>query len=155
MIVGRSVVRRFGKLVSKVEDKAISRMKEGRIRSETVVTDTYFAEMENVFDEFGRVDDSNVRFEAWWIRPKPEEKKFGADFCGVLNVRSPEFEHRKGFLCQAKMNGNGISKVSPFLGLFPVHVADDVHAKELKSQAGKMLAVTPDSFVIVYAETGL
>jgi len=36
------------------------------------------------------------------------EHRFGADFCGVLDIRFRNFEQSKGFLSQAKREGHGI-----------------------------------------------
>jgi len=154
MIVGGAIVKRFGKLISEAERRTIERIREGRMRAETSITDTFLADVEMVFKEKGETEDMTVSFKAWWLPPKPEERDFGADFCGVLSVRSSQLSYTKGFLAQAKMSNQGISCKSSFRGLFPVSITDGVESRRLKGQIDKMLAVTPDSFVVVYSSDG-
>src|SRR5262249_25053698 len=65
--------------------------------------------------------------------PDTQEKKYGADFVGVLDVDLPEFKVKKGFLAQAKLLNSGLMSAREF--------------RRLVSQCEKMLALSPASFV--------
>jgi hypothetical protein len=66
-----------------------------------------------------------------------QEKKYGADFMGVLSVDLPDFRVEKGFLAQAKID-------TPRLDL-----------KSLHSQCERMLSLSPESFVFLYSREGV
>jgi hypothetical protein len=70
--------------------------------------------------------------------PNAEERKFGADFMGVLTIDLPNFRISKGFLAQAK--------ILKYNGWLP---RDE--RKRLHEQCRKMLKITPDSFVFIYS----
>lgn len=71
-----------------------------------------------------------------------EEKKYGADFLGVLTLALPGLNVKKGFLAQAKRQEPG-SKL------------DLRQWKDLAAQCEKMLKITPSSFVFVYSLNGV
>lgn len=72
-----------------------------------------------------------------------QEKRFGADFLGVLNIDLKDFRVAKGFLAQAKK----IRRADPPM---PTREYDD-----MRVQCDKMLKVTPDSFVFLYDNAGV
>lgn len=74
--------------------------------------------------------------------PNTEEAQYGADFFGALSLRSPDFSVTKGFLAQAKRQEPGTK------------LSGNEWAR-LKQQCDKMLAVTSESFVLVYALNGV
>jgi hypothetical protein len=155
MIVGRGVVRKFGNLISVAEKQTLGAMAEGRIEMETAVTDHFLTQVEQSFREHGQTE--HIAFKAWFLSdrgPKSTEHEFGADFCGVLNVRLPEFTHTKGFLSQAKISGRGLRIEPSQRGLSPVTVSDDKESRRLRNQIDKMLSVTHESFVIIYGADG-
>ena len=65
--------------------------------------------------------------------PGAQEKLYGADCRGVLDIDLPDFGVKKGFLAQAKL-------VRSYLDI----------RKELQKQCEKMLALSPASFVFLY-----
>lgn len=67
-----------------------------------------------------------------------EEKKYGADFLGVLSIDLPDYQVKKGFLAQAKRIPPG--------GALSTDECD-----RLKEQCEEMLACSPASFVFIYA----
>ena len=83
--------------------------------------------------------------------PNAPEKLFGADFCGVLNVRFHGFQQSKGFLCQAKMADSWVRVQTGFRSPTRVTFSPTSEFARLQDQVDMMLNVTPDSFVIVYA----
>jgi hypothetical protein len=74
--------------------------------------------------------------------PNSEEKVFGADFLGVVNLTLPGYQIKKGFLAQAKRQEPG-SRLS------------SSEWNRLNSQCESMLRFTPESFVFVYALNGV
>ena len=85
-----------------------------------------------------------VRWSALSLHPGPgrsaEEKRFGADFLGVLDIRLSEYSMSKGFMVQAKRAEPG----RPF---------SKAEWGRLTEQCERMLRVTPHSFVFVYSQT--
>lgn len=67
-----------------------------------------------------------------------EEKRYGADFGGVLDIDIPDYKIKKGFLVQAK-------KAEPYDPL------KEDRWKDLIYQCDRMLQCTPASFVFVYS----
>jgi len=145
------IVRQFGELVKRAEGRTIEGIQEGRIEEEDSVTDRFLNEMEHVFEEQGQRGGIQFRARKLQGRGKDSpEKLYGADLCGVLNIDVPNLQQSKGFLSQAKMEGRGISaRVG-----FPTRVAFPSSDQHLSEQVGKMLDITPDSFVIVYSDSG-
>jgi len=155
MIVGRDIVKTFGKLVSRAEKRAIEGIKDGRTETEPSITDRFLNEVERSFEEYEGPKD--IVFRARTLRdmgPKAPEREFGADFCGVLDIRLSSFAQRKGFLSQAKRDGHGVSVKPNFRGLTPVSFLRGAEWQRLQRQLDKMLQVTPDSFVFVYGTGG-
>lgn len=69
-----------------------------------------------------------------------EEKRYGADLMGVLDISLPDYNTKKGFLVQAKRAEPGVQ--------FRKEDWD-----RLISQCERMLDITPDSFVFVYSRS--
>lgn len=154
MIV-KSIIKDFGKLISEAESRIIKSIKERRIEMETSITDRFLNEIERVFEQHGQKE--NIVFRSRTLRdrgPNAPEHKFGAYFCGVLNVKLSEFEISKGFLAQAKRENYGIFVQKGFMGATIVSFCHDNEFQRLNRQADKMLSVTPDSFIIVYSVKG-
>lgn len=71
-----------------------------------------------------------------------QEKKYGADFMGVLQISLIDYRVDKGFLAQAKL-------------VEPHEVMSNKDITDLKDQCEKMLSLSPDSFVFLYSITGI
>jgi hypothetical protein len=155
MIVGRSVVRRFGDLIEKAERSTIEDMKKEAIEQETSVTDRFLVRVQDVVNEYGTFEGIEFRARTLGERgPRSAEKKYGADFCGVLHVKFPDFQLSKGFLSQAK-NANAWVRVNAgYRGATRVDFSPGSEFTRLQDQTDKMLAITPDSVVIVYSMRG-
>lgn len=149
-MVIKGIVKHFGKLIRKAEKNIIEKIDDGRLETEPSITERFLQEIERVFEEYG--EHNGIYFRARTLRdrgPNAPEKKFGADFCGILDVKLREFELSKGFLIQAKresgemcVNRGGTTRVTFRL---PEH-------DRIRTQVGKMLAISPDSFIIVYGK---
>ncbi len=154
MIV-KGIVKDFGKLISEAERRIIEGIKDGRMETEPSITDRFINELERIFEQQGEKGD--IVFRARTLRdrgPHAPEHRFGADFCGVLDVRFRDFKQTKGFLSQAKMEKHGIFVQKGFRGLTTVSFSYGNEFERLNEQADKMLSVTPDSFIIIYSSKG-
>jgi len=74
--------------------------------------------------------------------PGAQEKEYGADFLGVLEINLPHYAVRKGFLAQAKL-------VEPLEGF------SSGEFTRMKEQCERMLELSPDSFVFHYSSNGI
>ncbi len=154
MIV-KGIVRHFGNLISSAERCIIEGINDGRMETEPSITDRFINELERVFNqERGK---ENILFRARTLRdrgPNAPEQRFGADFCGVLDVQFENFKQTKGFLAQAKMEKDGIVVRKGLWGVTTVTFSSENKLKRLKEQAERMLSVTPDSFVFIFSSKG-
>ena len=82
------------------------------------------------------------RLKARTLTPWKEEPELGADIVMVLDVDTPDFVVRKGFLAQAKR-------------LDPGKLIDTSEHGRLIEQCEKMLYVTPASMVFLYSAKGV
>lgn len=156
MIVVQGIVRHFGELISKAEEQAIEGIVESRTETEPSITDRFLARIEAVFEEHG--EKNGLRLRARTLRdrgPGAPERRFGADFCAVLDIRLRGYQQSKGFLAQAKRESesSGID-ISRYRGQIKVGFPDNQEFRRLSKQTEKMLSVTPDSFVLVYSTRG-
>jgi hypothetical protein len=83
-----------------------------------------------------------LRWEAMTLRAGPgsaaHERRFGADIMGVFTAELRRYKTSKGFLAQAKR-------------LEPCAPLSSGEWRRLQSQCDKMLAITPDAFLIAYS----
>lgn len=137
MIAYYRAVRPVSRIIAAATNRTVAALREGRIEQEPAMTDRMLGSIEEAIN--GR----SIRGIRWYAKtlkdrgPAAQEKTFGADFIGVLNITLPEFSVSKGFLAQAKLVRGG--KI------------DDV--KRLRHQCELMLTYSPDSFVFLYSET--
>ena len=73
--------------------------------------------------------------------PNTEEKKYGADFVGVLEIDIPGYKVKKGFLAQAKLAKSGKMRADEF--------------RRMIAQCEQMLNLSPSSFVFLYSLDGI
>lgn len=154
-MIAKGIIRDFGKLISEAEKRIIEAIEDGRIETEPSATDRFLSELEKVFEQHGKKE--GVIFRARTLRDRGRnapERRFGADFCGVLDIRFRNFEQSKGFLSQAKREGHGISIQKGFYGSTTASFSPNKEFQRLNKQIDEMLSITPDSFVIVYSPKG-
>lgn len=139
MIAYYQAVRGVATQIAGAIDGAVTALREGRVEQEPAMTDRMLGGIEESLRNFSH---KGIRWTAKTLTdrgPNSQESKHGADFMGVLNINLPNFRVSKGFLAQAKLIRNGS--------------AGDLN--ELKRQCDKMLNLSPDSFVFLYAEWGV
>jgi hypothetical protein len=71
-----------------------------------------------------------------------QEKRFGADFVGVLSIRLSDYTLGKGFLAQGKL-------------LEPSEHVPEREFRRMQAQCEQMLELASDSFVFLYASQGI
>lgn len=149
------LITKFGNLISQAERDTIEEIREGRVETEPSVSDRFLTRVEMVFEEWGEM--RGVRFYARTLRdrgPHAPEHEFGADFCGVINVKLKNFKLSKGILSQAKSESGDIKTRIRSYGPTIVSFSDSVEFQRLKKQSNAMLSITPDSFVMIYSNNG-
>jgi hypothetical protein len=135
MFTYRQAVRGVARHIADAIDQSVVALREGRVEHEPAMTDRMLGAIEQSLSGFHH---KSIFWTAKTLTdrgPRSQESKFGADFMGVLNIRLPDFMVSKGFLAQAKLIRNGSAG----------------NLDELKRQCEKMLGISPDSFVFLYA----
>jgi hypothetical protein len=100
----------------------------------------------------GRIEEAMTDFEVKGVKwtaktltsqgPSSQEKPYGADFIGVLDIALDDYSVKKGFLAQSK-------RVEPG-GYFPKG-----EFERLRKQCEDMLRISSDSFVFLYSVSGV
>ena len=139
MITYYRAVRQVARRIASATDHAVEALSEGRVEHEPAMTDRMLGAIEESLRDF---EVNGIRWSAKTLTdrgPASQESKYGADFVGVLNVDLPAFTISKGFLAQAKLIRNKWVDQSP----------------KLKQQCERMLNLSADSFVFIYAYNGV
>ena len=155
-MISTGVVKKFGELIKKAEQRIIDGVNEGRIETEPSITDRFLDQIETVFNTSESTN--GISFKARTLRDRGSnapEKEFGADFCGVMNIQLDGFELKKGFLSQAKRAIGGIKVNADVFPFTNVNFKQNSEFNRLVEQVDNMLDITPDSFVFVYDSKGI
>ena len=130
-------------LAARAVDRTLEDLRSKRLEQEPAFTDRLLARLEDQFDGT-KIDGIAWRAKTFTDRgPGAQEKRFGADFCGVLNIKLANYHLTKGFLAQAKMieaNDRPLSKAE---------------YERLQHQCRQMLRVTADSFLFLYGRNAV
>lgn len=126
--------------------RAVAQVREaysqGRVTQEPHLTDRLLGAIETRMEGY---EVSGLRWSAKTLSDRgkgSEEKRYGADFVGVLNVALPSYEISKGFLAQAKL-------------LEPDEYLTKDEWDVLVRQCARMLELSPASFVFLYSTAGV
>lgn len=141
MIVYRRIVRAAARRIAEAADSAVEDLATGLVEQEPHLTDRLLGRIMQTMDGF-RV--KGVKWSAKTLTDHgrgTQEKRYGADFVGVLDVDLPEFKVKKGFLAQAKLKGSRRMSSREF--------------RRLVSQCEQMLDLSPDSFVFHGSTDGI
>jgi hypothetical protein len=133
MFRDHAIIRKTAHIIAGAIDETIAAFNDGRIQDETAITDKMTTKIEDRINGF---EIKGIKWEAMTLIPQSQEKKFGADFMGVLKINTPYYQVSKGFLVQAKIENN-------------------LNLSVLKRQCEDMLQISPDSFVFLYSKTGV
>jgi hypothetical protein len=137
-----AAVREAATRVADAADGATEALATGRVEQEPAFTDRMLGRIEQAMDGF---ESRGIRWTAKTLTdraPGAQERQFGADFMGVLNIALDDYTLGKGFLAQAKLIEPGTSLR---------HAEFD----RMQLQCRKMLAASPDSFVFLYSVQGI
>jgi len=156
MKVVSGIVSKFGQLVIEAENTIRDSIANQQVPDEPSITNRFLQQLETTIN---RSDQMNgIRFRTRTLSslgPNAEEKEVGADFIAVINIQLAGFSVSKGFLCQAKRVGRGVN-VDHAERRRRAGVGFDSanELNRLKVQVNKMLDISPDSYVLVYKNTG-
>ena len=142
MRASRRAVEASARRIESASTYACQALSTGRVEHEPEFTDRLLARIES------ELDGASIGGLFWSAKTLTsrghgsQERRFGADFVGVLDIDVEEQRTRKGFLAQAK-------RLEPTSGLGPSEF------DRLRDQCDQMLAVTPDSFVFLYSRAAV
>lgn len=132
-------VREAGRLIGGAADRAVEALRQGRVEQEPAMTDRLLGGIEESLQ--GRTA-HGITWSAKTLTDRgrgAQERRFGADFMGVLNIDLPDYRVAKGFLAQAKL----------------VRTDRSIDRAELDRQCERMLDLSPASFVFLYSDSGI
>lgn len=137
-----AIIRTAAKHLADAGNRAVRTLADGRVEQEPAFTDRMLGHIEEAMNGYVT---KGVRWTAKTLTDhgrNTQEREFGADFAGVLDIELEDFNVRKGFLAQSK-------KAEPF---------DRVPNSELRrmvAQCEQMLRYTPDAFLFLYSIRGV
>jgi len=137
MFKNNKLASTFSRKISTAARHALEDMSEGRAQQEPAITDRLIAYIQNET----RNSNSSLMWSAMTLTDRgrgSQEKKYGADFVGSIEIKIKGFNVKKGFLAQAK-------KVEP------TDSYSNAEYGKLKSQCEDMLKLSPASFVFIYS----
>lgn len=137
-----AIIRAAAAHLADAANGTVDALVEGRVEQEPAFTDRMLGRIETAMEGYVT---KGVRWTAKTLTDRggsSQEREFGADFAGVLNIDLEDFKVSKGFLAQAKL-------VEPRVF---------VPARELERmviQCERMLEHTPAAFLFLYSAQGI
>ena len=142
MIRFPSIIRQSARRVAQAADETVETLRDRRIEQEPDYTSQIIGRIAHAMDEY---EVKGVRWRAKVLTdrgPNAQEKQYGADFVGVLDISLPGYTVKKGFLAQAKM----IEPGEPLRGQ---------DWERMRMQCDSMLRLAPAaSYLFVYSLAG-
>lgn len=132
-------IAKAAKIIGTAIVGAEATLADGRVEQEPAMTDRMIARIELALEG---VEINGITWKAKTLTDRgrgAQEFRYGADFMGVLEVSTPGYSVRKGFLAQAKM-----IKRSGYLD-----------TRTLVKQCDQMLKLSPEAYVFLYKESGV
>jgi len=142
MIRDYAIIRESAGRVASAANGTLSALREGRIEQEPDFTSNMIGRIEEAMDGFV------VKGVKWTAKvltdrgPDAQEKRFGADFVGVLEIKLSEYSVRKGFLVQAKK-------------IAPEQLMASREFGRMREQCQQMLEISSASYVFLYSHAGI
>src|SRR5437588_728908 len=136
-----AIIRDAASHVAEAGNRAVSALSEQRVEQEPAFTDRMLGHIEEAMNGFVT---KGVQWSAKTLTDRgrrSQEREFGADFAGVLNINLEDFTVKKGFLAQAK-------KVARH-DFVPIS-----ERQRMVAQCNQMLQYTPDAFLFLYSIQG-
>jgi hypothetical protein len=141
MIRYRGIIRSAARRLAKAADRATDDLNQRLAEQEPHLTDIMLGRMAESIEGYTA---KGVRWTAKTLTdhgPGTQEKQYGADFVGVLEIDIPGYQVRKGFLAQAKLEK------------FNRMRRRDFH--DMVGQCELMLELSPASYVFHYSFKGI
>jgi hypothetical protein len=141
LITDRALVREVATVIGDAADLAVGDLRERRVEQEPHLTDRMLGQIEQAIDGYRS---KGVVWAAKTLTdhgPGAQERRYGADFIGVLSIDLPEFKVTKGFLAQAKLVRSGGMGRSEF--------------DRMVSQCRQMLELSSSAFVFHQSEAAI
>ncbi len=136
-----NTVRAVARQIQDAVDMTIDDDHNRLIEQEPAFTDRLLSRIQD------RINGKTIRGIQWKAKTLTDrgrgaqERRYGADFLGVLNIDLKDYKVAKGFLAQAKRIRRNDNRMT----------SRDYDA--MKEQCERMLQFTPDSFVFLYGDT--
>jgi hypothetical protein len=137
-----AIIRDAATHIAEAANGAVDAFVEGRVEQEPAFTDRMLGRIETAMEGYVT---KGVRWTAKTLTDRgrnSQEREFGADFAGVLNIDLEDFKVSKGFLAQAKM-------VEPRVWVPAFEI------QRMVAQCEQMLNHTPDAFLFLYSAQGI
>jgi hypothetical protein len=137
-----AIIRESAAHIAEAANGAVEALVEARIEQEPAFTDRMLGRIESAMDGYVT---KGVRWTAKTLTDRgqnSQEREFGADFAGVLDIDLEDFKVSKGFLAQSKM-------IEPRVSV----PARDI--ERMVDQCEVMLKHSPDSFLFLYSMGGI
>lgn len=137
----RGLVRAVARRINNAAEITVHDLDQGEIQQEPSMTDRLLGGIRNAIDGYRS---KGVTWRAITLTDRgrgAQERKYGADFAGVLSVDLPDFRVDKGFLAQAKLIRNNGMPMGEF--------------HRMVDQCEQMLRLSSASFVFLYTRTGI
>jgi len=137
-----AIIREAATHIAEAAGGTVEVLVDGRVEQEPAFTDRMLGRIEGAMEGFVR---KGVRWSAKTLTDRgrgSQEREFGADFAGVLNIDLEDYKVRKGFLAQAKI-------IEPDVRVAPADI------ERMVVQCEQMLRHTPDSFLFLYSMQGI
>jgi len=133
MMRRRAMIRSSVMRIAAAADSAVEDLRTGLVEQEHQVTDRLLGRISQAIEGYKM---KGVTWRAKTLTdkgPGAQEKQYGADFVGVLEIDLPEYRVKKGFLAQAKLTSVGLMSHREF--------------ERMVDQCRQMLDLSPDSFI--------
>ncbi len=138
MIRDRRIIRQAARHIAQAANQTHDDLAKGLVEQEPPFTECLLTRIQDAMNGF---ETKGITWRAKTLTDRgarAQEKEFGADFVGVLEVRTPEYSIDKGFLTQAKMVGSDWKMASR-------------EFRRMWDQCHRMLTLSPVSYVFVYS----
>lgn len=133
MISDGRLVRNVARRIARAANSAVNDLATGLVEQEPHLTDRLLGRIMQSIDGYSS---KGVRWSAKTLTDHgrgAQEREYGADFVGVLDIDLPDYSVTKGFLAQAKLLRAGSMPTNEF--------------DRLVSQCEQMLELSPAAFV--------
>ena len=141
MLRNLGVIRSAAKRIAEAAERSVEDLNQRLVEQEPHLTDRMLGRIAEAMEGERK---HGVKWTAKTLTdhgPGTQEKEYGADFIGVLDIAIPGYRVAKGFLAQSKLIKNGTMPTREF--------------RRMVDQCKQMLELSPSSFVFGMESTGI